>query len=91
MSMIQSLIKGDKQTLLLVTGGLDGWFNRINDASLLNFADGASWRQLSIMKYSYCHSTCGYSCGVVCITDPSCQVVHGDFKVLPMCSSITDW
>ena len=43
-SVIHSPLKGDQQTLLLVTGG--NW----HDVWLLSIGDGASWREVSVMK-----------------------------------------
>ena len=49
-SIIHSPLKGDQQTLLLVTGGIDASYNNISDAWLLSIGDGASWREVSVMK-----------------------------------------
>ena len=49
-SIIHSPLKGDQQTLLLVTGGYHGSFETLSDAWLLSIGDGASWREVSVMK-----------------------------------------
>ena len=49
-SIIHSPLKGDQQTLLLVTGGVDSSWHTINDAWLLSIGDCASWREVSVMK-----------------------------------------
>ena len=49
-SIIHSTLKGDQQTLLLVTGGEDEPCDTFSDAWLLSIGDGASWREVSVMK-----------------------------------------
>ena len=49
-SIIHSPLKGDQQTLLLVTGGKDESRYTLSDAWLLSTGDGASWRKVSVMK-----------------------------------------
>ena len=44
-SILHSPLKGDQQTLLLVTGGFSTY-----DAWLLSIGHGASWREVSVTK-----------------------------------------
>ena len=50
MSIIHSPLKGDWKTFLLMTGGVDKSSDNLSDAWLLSIGDGASWKEVSVMK-----------------------------------------
>ena len=52
-SIVYSPLKGDQQTMLLVTGGSDRSFT-ISDAWLLCIGDRTSWREVSVMREQKC-------------------------------------
>ena len=88
MSIIRSPSKGDQQTLLLVTGGVDESKQALSDAWLLSIGDGASWREVSNLKQ---HAVIV----IVIVNRPSliCKLYYTAwyFKAWPVWNAVTDW